>query len=80
MTPDSSNAALDAALPELLGTSRPMRELLALVRQGGAYASTVLLTGGSTQKRTLIWGLVPAAREREDGPVARDVTRNAEAV
>jgi DNA-binding NtrC family response regulator len=46
MTPDSSYATLDAALPELLGTSPPMRELLAIVRQVAPYVFTVLITGG----------------------------------
>ncbi len=54
MTPDSSNAALDAALPELLGTSRPMGELLALVRQVAPYASTVLLTGETGSGKELV--------------------------
>ena len=54
MTPDCSGAALDAALPELLGTSRPMRELLALVRQIAPYASTVLVTGETGSGKELV--------------------------
>jgi DNA-binding NtrC family response regulator len=54
MTPDSPDAALDAALPELLGTSPPMRELLALVRQVAPYASTVLITGETGSGKELV--------------------------
>jgi hypothetical protein len=71
MTPDSSYATLDAALPELLGTSPPMRELLALVRQVAPYASTVLITGGiDPEAHPDVAVQAPAAGERENGAVA----------
>ena len=54
MTPDPSAPALDAALPELLGTSPAMSELLALVRRVAPHASTVLVTGETGCGKELI--------------------------
>ena len=54
MTPDPSAPALDAALPELLGTSPAMGELLALVRRVAPHASTVLVTGETGSGKELI--------------------------
>jgi DNA-binding NtrC family response regulator len=54
MTPDASTAAIDAALPDLIGRSAPMRELLALVRQVAPYAGTVLVTGETGSGKELV--------------------------
>ena len=54
MTPDSSATLLDAALPELLGTTPAMRELLALVRRVAPHASTVLVTGETGSGKELV--------------------------
>ena len=54
MTPDAPSPAFDAALPELLGTSLALRELLALVRQVAPYASSVLVTGETGSGKELV--------------------------
>jgi DNA-binding NtrC family response regulator len=54
MTPDTFAPALDAGLPDLLGASPAMRELLALVRRVAPHASTVLVTGETGSGKELV--------------------------
>jgi DNA-binding NtrC family response regulator len=54
MTPDPFAPALDAGLPDLLGASPAMRELLALVRRVAPHASTVLVTGETGNGKELV--------------------------